>query len=529
MVPGVPFDISVVVTLPPGYYQDVHSPFLSFEPTGLGQVTGRTNSPPQVREGKESFTGAFTLTRSVVLPLGTPAGSLSLDWMVGWQICQVDGVCLLPGEKTLSHVVQVAPSPDSSGGTFWLALLAALGGGALLNLMPCVFPVLALKGLGLASAAGLTLGQRRREALAFATGSFLALTGLGLVTAVVAALGTRLDWGFLFQLPGFVWALALAFWFFTLQLWGVWTWRGSPFTLQHPLKPSSGRSLVGGAFLVVAAAPCTAPLLGPALGFALTQPPVSIPIFFAAVGLGLVAPLLALSWVPGWTKLLPRPGAWMVLVERVAGYFLAATVVYLLWVFTQQTSEDHVWPALGLLGLAAGALGLWGKFPSNQTARLVALGMGLALLLGSMTLTRAPEGTDALITAQPSAAPPSWSEFSPTALEQALASGRPVLVDATAAWCVTCQVNEWAILNRPDVVALMDTLGLIRLRADYTKPEPNIKAWLTSVKRAGLPVYALYRPGQPVYLFPELLTEDNFTRILPRMIGYHQESGATGR
>jgi len=510
VVAGTSFRVTATVKLPLGYYQDVDSPFLSFEPNQAA-VVDRSSSPPTIRKEKRSFTGTFTLTRTVVLPEGTPPGPRNLVWKTGWQICQVDGVCLLPAERSFTLAVIVTgaggPAAPLPGLDFWGALLGAFLGGLILNLMPCVFPVLALKAVGLGSASGLSFKERRREALAFAAGGWGTLTLLGVATAIFSAVGQRLDWGFSFQEPLFVGALALVFWVFALQLWGVWTWNGSPFTLTTSAKPHWGRSLAGGALLVVAAAPCTAPFLGPALGFALAQPPMVIPWFFAAAGLGLVMPLLVVQSFPAWGKLLPKPGPWMVVMERVAGFFLATTVLYLLWVWTKQTSEQAVWPGLAALGMVAGALAWAGRFPKSLVVRVLAcvLGMGSALavpvLVGSMgpVPTRVSSG---------------WQDFSPTALAQALAAGRPVLVDATAAWCATCQVNELAVLDRADVTALFDRLGLVRLRADYTRPDPVIRAWLASVNRAGLPVYALYRPGRDPYLFPELLTDDNFTRVL---------------
>jgi len=489
--------VTARVTLPQGYYQDEDSPFLHFEPEGA-TVLSRSASEPQVREGKRSFTGTFTLTRTV-LP---PPGAASLTWKAGWQICRVNGVCLLPAEKTL---VVALPSPAASGGNspglgFWGALLGAFLGGLLLNLMPCVFPVLALKGVGLAAAAGLTLRERRREALAFAAGGFAVLTALGAVTAAFAALGQRLDWGFTFQQPLFVWGLLLLFWVFALQLWGVWSWAGSPFSVSLATR-GLGRSFLGGTVLVLAAAPCTAPLLGPALGFAFTQPPLLIPVFFAAVGLGLVLPLLLIQALPSWGRKLPKPGPWTVVVERTAGFFLAATVLYLLWVFTQQTSSDRVWSALGVLGLVALAFAAAGRFRSSVWVKLAAG----AVLLGAFA-AGLPSDSPAAVSA-PKAG---WTEYSPQALESALAQGRTVFVDGTAAWCATCQVNEWTVLDTPEVQAAFERLGIVRLRADYTRPNPEVRAWLASVNRAGLPVYGLYRPGLPVVLFPELLTKGEF-------------------
>ena len=496
---GQPFDVTATVKLPAGWYQDAESEFLAFEPTSPGvRVTARSSSAPTERAGKNSFTGTFTLTRTLV----ADAPVSSLVFRAAWQICQVDGVCLLPAEAQLSFQVATANPAASFGISFWTALLGALAGGLLLNLMPCVFPVLALKAVGLASASGLTLRQRRREALLFAAGGWGTLVLLGIVTAVVSAAGQRLDWGFTFQQPLFVWGLTLAFWVFALQLWGVWKWNGSPFSLAVSTgTPHAVKSLAGGAFLVLAAAPCTAPLLGPAIGFAFSQPPAVIPLFFAAAGLGLAAPLLVLQFWPAWARFVPKPGAWMVAAERIAGFFLAATVLYLLWVFTRQTMDAAVWPALAVLGgvaLVLAAAGRWTRFAIVRWAAAV-------LMVGALATALAWIRADSSATSSIQTIKVGWVPYSSIILQDSLAQGKPVFVDATAAWCATCQVNEAAVLDRPGMNALFDRLGIVRVRADYTRPDPSIRDWLASVNRAGLPVYALYRPGKPVYLFGELL------------------------
>lgn len=513
VIPGVPFTVKAEVRLPPGYYQDADSPFLTFEPREPFQTTARASTPPDVRQGKPSFRGTFTLERTVILPRPSPGAALVFD--LGWQICQIDGVCLLPAQA-VREVPFDWNLPSETGAGFWAALAGAFLGGMLLNLMPCVFPVLALKGLGIASAAGKSRRDRRRDALAFAAGGFGAVFLLGLATTVLAALGQRLDWGFPFQQPVFVWALVLVFSAFALSLLGLWTWSWSPFALARavPVRGGLARSLSGGAFLVVAAAPCTAPLLGPALGFALAQPPAQIPLFFAAIGLGLTTPLLLLQIVPDWARVLPKAGPWMTVVERIAGILLLATAAYLVWVFGSLAGTGTLVPALLLLSLFAAALVLNRPAAPGWLRRTLTV-LAVVLALAGSVLALVPPREGALPAA---AMPRGWTAFSRQNLEEALAQGKPVLVDATAAWCATCQVNELAVLDRPDVAAAMDSLGLVRLRADYTRPDPAIRQWLADVGRAGLPVYALYRPGRPVFYFPELLTDENFTRALPVLL-----------
>jgi len=324
--PGVPFEVTARVTVPDGYYQDSGSDFLIFEPAAPAKVSARSHSAPSDRAGKPSFTKTFTLRRTVTVPAGTPAGTVSLGFSLGWQICQLDGVCLLPVQRTALVPLSVA-ADAATGSLFWAFLAAAFAGGLLLNLMPCVFPVLALKLVALASAADQT--RRRGEAVAFAAGTFATVFGLGLLTGGAAALGQRLDWGFTFQSPVFVAALGLLFWAFALQLVGLWTWSWSPFRLTGATRPGWGsreqtRAFFGGAILVLATAPCPAPLLGPALGFAFAQPPLVILLFFGVAGVGLATPLIVLSWMPSWSRVVPKPGPWMVVFERVAGVVLAA-------------------------------------------------------------------------------------------------------------------------------------------------------------------------------------------------------------
>ncbi len=509
MTVGQPFDVTATVRLPQGWYQDADSEFLKLEAVPPVRITARSSSVPVDRAGKKSYTGTFTLTRTIVLDAPVPRLTLT----AGWQICQVDGVCLLPVETKLTLNVSLSPSSAASSFDLWQALLAALAGGLLLNLMPCVFPVLALKAVGLASTSGLALKQRRREALLFAAGGGGTLMLIGIVTATVAAAGQRLDWGFTFQQPLFVWALALAFWVFTLQLWGIWKWSGSPFSLNLSARASStGRSLVGGAFLVLTAAPCTAPLLGPAIGFAFTQPPILVPLFFAAAGLGLVAPLLVLQFWPAWTRWLPKPGAWMMAAERATGFVLAATVLYLVWVLTKQTSADAVWPALAALGAVAFALACTERWKRFVVVRWIGLAVALAAFAAAVPWTQEPSSFRSPVSDKAG-----WTPFESGLIERTLGDGKPVFVDATAAWCATCQVNEATVLDRPETTALFDQMDIVRVRADYTRPDPAIRDWLESVDRAGLPVYALYRPGKPVYLFGELLGP-GFTDELRRLI-----------
>ncbi len=243
VIPGQPFDVTAKVTLPSGYYQDSTSDFLTFEPLAPGRVLSRSSSAPGLRDGKPSFTGVFTLRRTIVLPDQTPAGTLRLAGRpAGKSVRSTESACFRKRLKSvfLSLWDPGPPAgllpPAAQGLSFWGALAGAFLGGILLNLMPCVFPVLALKALNLAAASGRSLRSRRKDAAIFAAGGLAALVGIGCVTALVLLAGQRLEWGFSFQQPAFIWGLLLVFWGFALQLWGVWTWNGSPFSFSQPLR-----------------------------------------------------------------------------------------------------------------------------------------------------------------------------------------------------------------------------------------------------------------------------------------------------
>lgn len=502
------YEVVAEVTIPEGYYQDADSPFLTIEPqsntvAGLGPLRG---SPLMTRDGKSSFQRQATLTRSFSVVSG---GGIPTEWRVGWQICQFDGVCLLPGTQVLTAPVLSTPNQSpSSSLSFWWAIAGAILGGLILNIMPCVFPVLGLKTLRLATQ---TAPGRRLQGLGAFGGIVGGLSALGVATAVASSLGRRLDWGFTFQNPLFVGAIAVVFWVAVLQLWNLWKLPGYSISLfrgvGRPMPP-----WIEGLVLVASAAPCTAPLLGPAIGFALAQPWWQIPWFFVAAGVGFGLPTLSLALFPRLADLFPKPGTWMIVVERIAGLLLALTVVYLGWILTQQVGFVVVFR--GVIALAAvTAIGFWGY---RETWKPVVLGIGLAIFVivsGLAFLGPGPRETPEATTKAP------WVSFRPGLIESELRAGHPVFVDATAAWCATCQVNEWGILGQPKLLNFFHDAGVTLVRADYTVPDPGIHDWLASVERGGLPVYALYLPNHPVVLFPELLTEGNFVVPLRRFFG----------
>lgn len=404
------------------------------------------------------------------------------------------------------------------------ALMLALLGGALLNLMPCVFPVLSLKVMGFASQAGKPDARRHLLAggLAYTAGvvlSFVALAGLLLA---LRAGGEQLGWGFQLQSPAVVALLAALFTLIGLNLAGLFefgsvlpsSWAAA--RSRHPVVDSA----LTGVLAVAVASPCTAPFMGASLGLAVTLPAVQALTVFAALGLGMALPYLAASAWPALVRALPRPGAWMAHFRTLMAFPMFATVVWLVWVLGLQVGIDGV--AALLLVLLALAFAAW-ALGSASLGRVARGGFGAAalVLLAATLVWAAPALRVPAPGPSTSAATQSsdrWQPWSAERVVQATAAGQPVFVDFTAAWCVTCQFNKRATLADPDVHRAFEDRQVLLLRADWTRRDPAIGAEINRLGRSGVPVYALYAPGATVpTLMSEILSVDEVRNALDNL------------
>ena len=405
----------------------------------------------------------------------------------------------------------MAPSPVTTLG-LTLAILGALAGGFLLNLMPCVFPVLAIKVMGFAQS-DTSQAQHRAAGLAYTVGVVVSFILLGGLMLALRSAGEQLGWGFQLQSPPVVAGLALLFTLLGLNLAGVFEFgqmlpsRLATLQSRHPTVNAS----LSGVLAVAVASPCTAPFMGASLGLAIALPVWQALGVFAAMGVGMALPYLAASWWPGIARALPRPGAWMATFRQAMAFPMFATVIWLLWVLGQQTGVDG---ASGLLALLltvawlAWALGLAGR------TRWVMSGLALAALLwlGSnwlpLALREPPlaeETPTSTSTSNNTASNlPHWRVWTKADLETQLTAGRPVFVDFTAAWCVTCQYNKKTTLADARLLADFETRQVVLMRADWTRRDPAITQALTALGRSGVPVYALYAPGRAPVLLSEL-------------------------
>ncbi|MGO9459429.1 MAG: protein-disulfide reductase DsbD family protein [Rhodomicrobium sp.] len=398
-----------------------------------------------------------------------------------------------------------AAAAGGVSGSAGLAVLFAVLGGLILNLMPCVFPVLALKALSFAKAAD---GGHRQQGIAYLCGVLVSFAMLAAVIAVLREGSAVLGWGFQFQSPVFVLALALLFFVMGLSLSGVVSFGGGLMSIGDNLsrKPGNAGYFFTGVLAAIAATPCTAPFMGAAIGFAMTQPSYILVAVMLGLGLGFATPVVALSFSPAMQKILPKPGAWMETLKQVLAFPLYATAAWLVWVLSIQTGSDGVMAAaLAIVGIGFAAW-LAGKTASAHSAvklvapalGVLALAAGLSLAMTARTENSAPGVESSVLKDEP---------FTQARLDELKSLGRPVFVNLTAAWCITCKVNERVALKSRQVARAFRDNGIVYLKGDWTKANPEITALLGHFGRAGVPLYLFYpgRGAQP-HVLPQILT-----------------------
>ena len=404
-----------------------------------------------------------------------------------------------------------APTPRAVGAAALVtALLGGLLGGLILNLMPCVFPILAIKVMGFAKH-GADRRAHRQAGLAYTAGVVLSFLALGALLLGLRAAGEQLGWGFQLQSPGVVAALAALFTLIGLNLAGVFEFGqfapGRLATLQA--KHPAAEAFLSGMLAVAIASPCTAPFMGASLGFAIDMPVAQALSVFAALGVGMALPYLAASWVPAVVRWLPRPGAWMDTFRRGMAFPMFATVAWLVWVLGQQSGIDGAGALLALL--VAGSAVVWALTLRGRTrwavaSVLIAAGAWLASAIGPNVTKAAGFSALAAAPSAGSEAGPDWQPWSAERVAELTAAGRPVFVDFTAAWCVTCQYNKRTTLANAAVQADFAARGVALLRADWTRRDPAITTALGQLGRSGVPVYVLHAPGRAPVVMTEILS-----------------------
>jgi thiol:disulfide interchange protein/DsbC/DsbD-like thiol-disulfide interchange protein len=410
---------------------------------------------------------------------------------------------VVPGEVPLTSG---PAATKASGITIPIAIGLAFLGGIILNLMPCVFPVLFLKALALVQSSQKERVHARAHGLVYSLGILVSFWIIVAVLLILRAGGSQAGWGFQLQSPTFILLLALGLFFFALSLAGQFDLGLSFTSVGGGLAQKEGYtgSFFTGVLATIVATPCTAPLMGAAIGFALAQSALVTFLVFTALGLGLALPYLVLSFQPSWTRILPRPGAWMEILKQLTAVPLFFTVAWLVWVYgnlyvtttTPSLGVDRIFwllSSLVILSVAGWALGRW---PARLASTIAAALLVIAAIAIPMY--------------KPKDATETWIPYTPQALAEARASGNPVFIDFTAAWCLSCRVNESLVLHAADVQQQLADHHVILIKADWTQYDPAITHELAAIGRSGVPTYVIYpaATGAAPDVLPEVLTKN---------------------
>jgi thiol:disulfide interchange protein DsbD len=412
--------------------------------------------------------------------------------------------------KVLAGKPQSAvPAPAAGAGTVLFTLGLAFLGGIVLNLMPCVFPVLSLKVLSIVEQSRQEGSKAWHHGVVFTLGVLVSFWALSGVLLVVRAAGQEVGWGYHLQNPAMIGFLAVLFLLIGLNLFGVFEVGENLTQLTNVAQKKEGfaHSFWSGVLTTLAATPCTAPFMGSAVGFALSQSTVVALLVFTALALGVAAPYMTLTMFPALLNKLPRPGAWMITFKQILAFPMLLAVVWLVWVFGGQQGSDRMAMlllALVVVSFAAWMYGKWGNSYVPQTRRLGGV-FALLVMLGATSIGYQASRQDP--------AAEQWLTFSPELVAGLVAEGKPVFLDFTADWCTSCKANELLTLSRPEVSEKFKSLGVTLVKGDWTKKDPVITAALAKHGRAGVPLYVLY-PGEgkepmvlPEVLFPATVLE----------------------
>jgi thiol:disulfide interchange protein DsbD len=499
-----------------------------FERDAIASGVAQRHGTQAWKDGVWSAQIPFSLQRSmaptrlpVVLALGTQSVRFDAPVQGPWPMASEpnavpQAIPLVQDANIPANPTRANGASSANWGTFVWALAAAVLGGLILNLMPCVFPVLAIKVLSFASHGRHSRAAHRAQGLAYTAGVVLSFMALGGLMLALRAGGEQLGWGFQLQSPIVITGLAVLFTLLGLNLAGLFEvgnllpHRLASLQLRHPVVDA----FLSGVLAVAIASPCTAPFMGASLGYAITLPGAQALGIFAALGLGLALPYLVAAWVPAVGRWLPRPGAWMDALRRFMAFLMWATVVWLLWVLGHLSGVDGAASLLALLlglALVVWSLGLKGRsrwvFASISIAACAllvgAIGQNVLKMEDLPTAQAAPASASG--DAMTSASLGAWQAWAPGRVDAELAAGKPVFVDFTAAWCITCQYNKKTTLANAEVLADFAARKVSLLRADWTRRDPAITQALEALGRSGVPVYVLYQTGRAPVVLSEIL------------------------
>jgi len=484
-------------------------------------------SPQQLHHTAEGY--LLTMERSIYMPSSPEKVEGVLMSGDGWrgESSEKAMVIMAAREESLPAPIAAAIKIDGEMTSIWLALAFAFIGGLILNLMPCVLPVLSIKILGFVHQARDTNRKSWQHGLMFTGGVLLSFLSLAGALIAFRAGGEQLGWGFQLQSPLFLVIVSSFIFLFGLSLFGVFEIGTSMTGIGGKVDNKSG---LGGSFLTgimatLVATPCTAPFMGPALGFALTQSDGQSLLIFAFLGLGMAAPYMILASVPSLLKFVPKPGAWMESFKQFMGFMMMATVVWLVWVLSLQTDPNLVAIVLCLfvlLGLGGWIFGRWGGIAASNRSRLIARACAVIIMAGSLTVTLSimPASSSQVARVSSDSSGLEWEPFSQQRVDELRTAGQPVFIDFTAAWCLSCQVNKRIALHNSQVVEKFESLGVTVIKADWTSRDPAITQALARFGRNSVPLYVLYTgdPDAQPEILPEILTPGIVLEALEKVV-----------
>lgn len=500
-------------------------------PRGEMKTFAFADQPISVYEDEVALIATF------IIPDSQAEGVVPVELRLTYQACD-DRSCLPPvttartfdltigfgGQPTRQEIFQVREADSSPTASqkpptsLPLILLLGVVGGLILNAMPCVLPVLSLKIFGLVKSAGKGRSQVVVGSLATALGILLSFWALALAAILARSAGAAVGWGVQFQEPTFVVVLTLIVILFCLNLWGVFEillpMRLAQFADSGPKEGVPGH-LASGLFATLMATPCSAPFLGTAVSFALSQPASTIFAVFTAIAVGMALPYFILAAAPRAAQLLPKPGPWMDNLRIVMGFLLAAAAIWLLYVLAAQVSRERLaFIELAILGMA---MFVWIRHNSTTRGWIRKLAI-VGIVVTMVVAVALAAGADATVV-NPSATAYStglidWLTFDRQEAERLASAGHLVFVDVTADWCFTCKVNERLVLETPEVAGAFEKYEVISMKADWTTRSDTITQYLADHGRYGIPFYLLYRPDQDPHVFSELLTKEGVVSVI---------------
>ena len=517
--------IEVTFEIPEGQYAALQEEFFGIDiEDSPGIRVGKTIYPEgaiATDYGFSKYMGTITLMKELFIDRNAQQGERELELVLFYQLCLEDGTCFIPEEEFHSlnlYVVQGANQrttglmelPESGSKVLKFLLLAFIGG-IILNLMPCVLPILSIRAFNIVKQSNNSPKNIFINSVLYILGIMFSFFILATVITIIKLSGEMVGWGFQFQNPKFVLFLLSLMFVFSLSLFDVFTVQVPGLTAATKASSKSGYlgSFLMGVFCVLLATPCTAPILGGALGFAFAQPPIIIYAIFLLVGFGLGFPFLILGLYPQAIKILPKPGEWMVVFKEILGFLLLAFAISMVKVLLIQMGGLYVISVLYFMLFLGIAVWLYGKFVTPMYPRLtqwiITIVAVLVVIFGAMLTVKGQEATDfnSGITHDDF-----WSVFSEEAVEAGLADGRLVFVEFTAAYCTICKQNAALVLNQNDIRQAFTDNNVLMLLGDFTRSDPVIYEWLRRYDRAGVPLYLLFVPGQDEPIrFPEILTK----------------------